>query len=282
MKNIILIAILAFAMNAKAQITLEHKYDNASTLNIDANTRNQLMIINFEISGERYVKINRSAKNISIYNLNHSLLKTIDCSSYPLPSNQLFGDILYISEQLFDTDSAMEWMYLTGIPGSSYDIMITQIYKEDGTLIFSDTGAPMIHFNILLQQYPIYNTSQGTKMILSYPNGQAWVYSLPGTLSAGIAEANTNLIAIQSSSVSNAYPNPSNNTTQIDYTLPDDINEGEIVFYDLLGNEVKRFKVDRTFNTLLVSTADIAAGTYFYQLQTSVENSEGKKMVVIK
>ena len=120
-------------------------------------------------------------------------------------------------------------------------------------------------------------------MILSYANGQAKVFSLPGTLSAYIAEANNNLLATQmQSSVSNPYPNPAVNTTKIDYTLQEGINEGEIVFYDLQGNEVKRFKVDKTFNTLLISTADIAAGTYYYQLQTAAQNSEGKKMVVIK
>jgi hypothetical protein len=120
-------------------------------------------------------------------------------------------------------------------------------------------------------------------MILSNNNGKADVYSLPGTLTVGIQEANNNLIAMQTqSSVSNAYPNPTNNTTQIDYSLPLGINEGEIVFYDLQGTEVKRFKVDRTFSTLLVSTKELAAGTYYYQLQTTGDSSGGKKMVVIK
>ncbi len=74
------------------------------------------------------------------------------------------------------------------------------------------------------------------------------------------------------SGISNAYPNPNNGSTKIDYILPNGVNEGEVVFYNLMGNEVKRFKVDRTFNTLLISTKDIAAGTYYYQLQT-----EGRK-----
>jgi hypothetical protein len=81
--------------------------------------------------------------------------------------------------------------------------------------------------------------------------------------------------------LSNSYPNPAIISTRIDYELPNGVNEGVIVFYNLQGNEVKRFKVDRTFNTLLISTKDIAAGTYYYQLQTSGESSGGKKMVVI-
>ncbi len=280
MKKILLLALLAFGMNVKAQITLEHKYDSASALGNGATQSNQLMVINFELSGERYLKINRMSKRISIYNLNHALIKTINCSGFPVNSNGLLGDFLYFSEQLFDLDSSIKFMYVYGgygIPAS------TNIYKDNGTIIFSDTGAPSIRVNEPLQQYPIYNTTQGTKMILSYSNGQAWVFSIPGNLTTAINDANNNLISAQNlGKISNPYPNPTNNTTNIDYTLPPGINEGEIVFYNLQGAEVKRFKVDKTFSTLLVSTADIAAGTYLYQLVTSMQCTEGKKMVVIK
>ena len=100
--------------------------------------------------------------------------------------------------------------------------------------------------NTPLQQYPIYNAPQGTKMILSYENMQAKVFSLPGVLSTSISEANNKLL-IQSS-ISNPYPNPAINATKIDYTLPKGINQGEIVFFNLQGKEVKRFEVDRTFD----------------------------------
>ena len=159
-------------------------------------------------------------------------------------------------------------------------IYYTGIYNEDGLLLFSDTGSPAIYTNVPLQQYPIFNTSVGTKMILSYRNGHAKVFDLPGTLSTAIAQTNNNLIS--QSKISNPYPNPTNNTTSIDYTLPPGINEGEIIFYNLQGIEIKHFKVDRTFSTLLISTADIAEGTYLYQLQTTAQSTEGKKMVVIK
>jgi hypothetical protein len=83
-------------------------------------------------------------------------------------------------------------------------------------------------------------------------------------------------------SIANPYPNPSTTTTRIDYFFPNGTNDGEIVLYDLQGREIKRFKVDKTFDHLLISTVDIPAGTYFYQLQTSNQASEGKKMVVVK
>lgn len=279
MKKFLFIALIAFGINAKAQIIMEHDYDSASTFATGSPAiQNQLMIIKFEISGERYVRINRRMRNICIYNMNHSLLKTIDFSGFPFDSSNPNAQfILYLSEQLFDTDSGIEFMYCTSLSSSTYYI---GIYNEDGSLIFSDDGYIPILFSVPLQQYPIYNTSQGTKMILSYLNGHAKVFSLPGTLSQGIHESNNMLLA--QSSISNPYPNPAINTTRINYELPNGINEGVIVFYNLQGIEVKRFKVDKTFNTLLISTSDIAAGTYYYQLQTTAQNSEGKKMVVIK
>jgi hypothetical protein len=276
MKNILIIVLIVFGINAKAQITLEDTYDSASAYYSPAN---QLMMINFAISGEQYVNINREGKTIEIYNLNHSLVKSISFAGFPQDvSNQ--AKFLYISENLFSTDSKIAFIYIYGAVSGFYS---TQIYNEDGTILFhADSAGPLVNVTVIQQQYPIFNTSNGTKMIISYAStGQAKIFSLPGTLTSDIEETNKKLMAMQSS-VSNAYPNPNTGSAQIDYTLPQGVNEGEIVFYNLQGMEVKRFKVDRTFNTLLISTKDIAAGTYYYQLQTAGESSGGRKMVVIK
>jgi len=274
MKRILFLALLALGMSTRGQITLEHKYDTASDYH-----DNILMIVNFAVSGEKYVRINVQGKTINLYNLNHSLFKSISFANFPPSSGN--PTILYLSQNLFTVDSKIDFMYLYDNASANN----TSIYNEDGTLIFqADSLYPWEQNNTPQEQYPIYNTAQGTKMILSHQfTNQAYVYSLPGMVTAGIQETNNNLLAAQSKSkISNAYPNPTTNSTKIDYTLPDSVNEGEIVFYNLQGTEVKRFKVDKTFSTLLVSTADIAAGTYLYQLQTSVQSTEGKKMVVIK
>ena len=282
MKKCFLFAFMALCINAKAQIILEQTYDTASSETMLVNDQDQLMIINFAVSGERYVRVNRISKTICIYNLSHTLLKTISFASYPSLLTGQAGDVIYISENLFSTDSKIAFMYdYETLDAFSHALYHTVILEEDGTVLFSDTCVAAIRPNYEQQQLPIYNTSVGTKMILSYRNRQAKVFSLPGTLSQSIQEANNVLIAAQSS-VSNPYPNPNNGSTQIDYAFPPDVNEGEIVFYNLQGMEVKRFKVDKTFSTLLISTKDLAAGTYYYQLQTSAQNSGGKKMVVIK
>jgi hypothetical protein len=283
MKKLVFLFFIAFAINSNAQITFEASYDSASTHQSILNSnQNQLMIINFEVSGYRYVRVNYTGKSISIYNMNHVLLKTISLAALPQSLSNITGDVLYISENLFDADSLIEFMYIYQYtyPSPSITAAHTLIVKENGTIMFSNDGFPEIKVNYEQQQMPIYNTPFGTKMILSYMDGHAEVYNLGGTLTTNIARANN--VLLEQNGISNAYPNPTAKSTQIDYMLPKDVNEGEIVLYDLNGIEVKRFRVDRTFSSLLISVADIPAGTYYYQLQTSSQYSEGKKIVVIK
>jgi hypothetical protein len=267
---------MSFGVNLSAQFSYEHTYDSASTAS-KGGTLNQLMIVKFEVSGERYVKIDQWSKQICLYDMNHSLLKTISFAGFPDPSGYQ-PDILYISEGLFNTDPKMEYMYSVHSGSGS---MYTGVYNEDGLLLFSDTGLIAIRSAVELQQYPIYNTSQGTKMILRYPNGQAKVFGLGGKLSTSIATQNQSLLR-SNGVISNAYPNPTQNVTTIEYELPPGMQQGDVVFYDLRGKEIRRFKVDSTFKSLLLSTSDIPAGTYYYQLQTSYNISIGKKLVVIK
>ena len=209
--------------------------------------------------------------------MNHVLVKTISLVGLPSSINGInYKNVLYLSQQLFNTDNKIEFMYC--VPTSGTAGFYTGIYNEDGTLLFSDTGNVAIFPNVPLQQYPIYNTPNGTKMILSYSNGHAKVFGLGGTLSTAIEQKSHAFV----STMGNAYPNPTNSTTTIVYALPKGTMQGEVVFYNTQGTEVKRFKVDNTFNSLLISTTDIPAGTYYYQLQTGGNASGSKKLVVIK
>lgn len=277
MKKIFFVMLIAFTAKMKAQITYEQTYDSAATWNI-CQASNQLMIIKLEVAGERYVKINRCGKHIKLYDLSHSLVKTISLATLPLDGSPgSIGTVLYLSEKLFNNDSKIEFMYV--MTSTTYS---TMIYDEDANLLFSEPGAPMVMLNVPQQQCPIYNTSAGTKMILTYQSGQAKVFGLGGTLSIGIQNANGALENEQGFAVSNPMPNPSYNQTKINYVLPQGVTEADVVLYDMQSKEIKRFKVDNTFDNLLISTQDISAGTYFYQLQTSGQNSGAKKMIVVK
>ena len=264
---------------AQAQITYMFTQDTGSLIGLMSGvpSPSQLMVINFEASGEKYVNVNRLGNNISIYNImNHALEKTISIANVPVGSGGV-SDILYLSEHLFNTDNKIEFM-TSCTSCSNGDTYYTGIYNEDGTLLFSDTAFPAVRPNFPLQQYPIYNTSNGTIMILSYRNGQAKVFGLAGTLTTAIYR-NSHAFA---GNMGNAYPNPTASASTIPYTLPQGSNSGEVVFYNTSGSEVKRFKVDNTFNDLQITTSDIPAGTYYYQLQVAGNASGAKKLVVVK
>lgn len=280
MKKIIFLTLFAITINAKAQVIFEHTYDSAGSL-IAFPIYQQLYIVKLEADGEKYVLVDRTDKSLRFYNMNHILWKTISfAGAIDLNTSSNTQNIMYISQHLFNTDDAIEFLY-GDFDQSDPHNCVTQIVNEDGSILFTENNAgPWVKDNIPAAQLPIYNTSVGTKMILSLSNGNANVYSLAGTLANGIIANPTS--GFNNFSASMAYPNPTRSSTKIGYTLPNGINNGEIVFYDAQGKEVKRFNVDRTFDSLVISTEDLQSGLYYYNLQTTQGNSEAKKLVTIK
>lgn len=271
------------SIHSFAQITLEHTYDSAGFAG-GAYSSQQLYIVKFEVDGDKFVFVDKADKLLRFYNLNHTPWKTISFAGAtdinPVYNTQ---NIMYISQHLFDTDDEIEFLYIDHDQGPQ-TASITQVVNEDGSVLFTaDAQAPRLNASAPQEQLPIYNTSAGAKMILSGSgngDGKAYVYSLTGTLTAGIKGYTDN--EQNSLRTSLAYPNPTKSSTKIDYTLPNTVNKGEIVFFDTQGKEVKRFNVDRTFDSLTISTEDLQSGIYYYNLQTSQGNSEAKKLVTIK
>ncbi|MFH0894999.1 MAG: T9SS type A sorting domain-containing protein, partial [Bacteroidota bacterium] len=239
-----LIFVIGISLNSKAQITLEASYDDASC---------NLYMINLEISGMKYVKVTRTQNNrfIFLYNLNHSLWKTINCNSFPVsyyvspmpPFDTTWNydfNVLYISENLFDLQPEVDFLF--SIAGSSP--WYTGIYNENSSLIFAaDSVAPMVRSNVPQTFQPIYNTPNGTKMILSYKTGKAKVYGLQGILTNSIY--NEFPTADQSFHI---YPNPTSGVTTIEYSLPDNTDKGSIDIYDMTGALIRSYAIDNTFH----------------------------------
>lgn len=280
MKKLALFPFLLLShLTASAQFELEHTYDSAATYNFCPPAgESQLMYIHFESSGERYVRINRCGKLMSLYDMEHNLVKHIDLDAlYTSAPYFTLGSIMYISENLFNLDDKLEFMYVTDSGG----FYITQVFNETGTLLFSEPGTPNIKLNLHLQQYPIYNTEYGTKLILSYQTGEAKVFGLAGTLTTEIEMANNELSA-QAVTLSNPYPNPADNYTTIDYTLSEGTSTAELVLFALNGVEVGRYSISNAFTSIDIPTATLQSGTYYFELQTETGIAPGKKLIVIR
>ena len=269
MKKLTLFLITTFCFGiSSAQITLEMEYVEGGFDN------NNLNLVELSSSRYKYQMIDKTNYEIKLYNLDHTLFKTI-----PIPTQTASNwAVFYISENLFDTDISNIEYLVSGLYPNHY----VTIYNETGSIISAIENANLGGLNIMGRGKPIFNTESGTKMILnSYSLGWSRVYSLPGELNQ-ILSSTVNRIKLDETVLSNSYPNPTMDFTRIDYKLPFGIKEGEIVFFNIHGQEIKRFIVDRYFSSIEISTADLPPGTYYYRLNTSQGISEGKKMLKIE
>ncbi|MDD4830294.1 MAG: T9SS type A sorting domain-containing protein, partial [Bacteroidales bacterium] len=82
----------------------------------------------------------------------------------------------------------------------------------------------------------------------------------------------------------NAYPNPAQNETTIEYTLTSNSNV-VITVSDIMGREIVRMnegtKTANSINRVALNTANMNNGTYFYTINVNGVK-ETKKLVVNK
>lgn len=280
MKKIILFScVFFFEIHVFAQFTLEHTYDNTGWCEgsmVDVNLmygQHQFYLVHLETDGDKYVEIDKMAQTIDFYDLNHVFWKSINYLGVSIISPYPYQDksqcsILYISQNLFNTDTKVEFMYTFSWYKNSDSSWhaITQIVNEDGTILFTDAGAPFVQPAWHTQYYPIYNTTNGTKMILSNESGTAKVFSLSGTFTAGIAQNNI----LNKSAEMSLFPNPSmgENMITINYTLPEKNKTANLLVFDSQGKQVKSYKIGNGMSNILVNPSELSKGTYFYSIQT--------------
>lgn len=287
MKKTIIITVvtLIFALTAKSQITLENNYV------IPTNSyRGGLTSIKLDISGDKYLLYDYKAKQIKLYNLNHTIFKTINIPALPkyrTGNSDSIVSISYITENLFNSDNLIEFVAYDG----QFDTQLTtpyfgsmKVFNENGITIFSgDSLMPCLKRDATYYGYEgkgdfIFNTTAGSKMILfSYKNNipSQRVYSLPGILVTGIQKNNENY--------NNAlpFPNPTNNSITLPYKL-DSGKEGKLVINDINGKILFEYKIDTTFDNVLIDTNTMTAGNYFYSIYSSDKKVSTGKFIVTK
>ncbi|GAB4296774.1 MAG: hypothetical protein Kow0068_21150 [Marinilabiliales bacterium] len=81
-------------------------------------------------------------------------------------------------------------------------------------------------------------------------------------------------------SISDPIPNPAKVSTKFIYKLPVGVNSGNIVIYNILGNEVKRLYVDYTNHPVELDVTKFKKGTYFYQLEFENKKTPTKRLII--
>lgn len=265
------VCLILISSCAFGQVTLEQSY-----VVPQSQGERDVKIINLDRSGYKYCVKDAALNQVRLYNINHSLWKTVNIT---IPSGFTRWDVAYVSESLFNTDNSVEM--LVSFHGNSQGLEKGIILNENGnTLLTIDTAA-------IDADAPMVQTTGGStyKLVVKCGKSKWCVYSLPGTIPCdkcgnGLGVGMTNF-PNGGGTLESPVPNPSKDMARIDYELPNGTRDGEIRIFDTQGRLVKSFKVDRTFNHITINNSDLSGGTYYYNLVAQGLKSETKRMVVI-
>ncbi len=247
---------------ASAQIRLENSYNYSGTY-----TR-------LKNSGDKFFIMDVPASQCRIYNMDHSLWKTIHL---PVPVNNYLLDIKFVSEGLFTDDDrlAMAYVYY------SYN-QTTEVYSYNAKVI-TESGVELLSIPGCLYLHVHNMQNAGYKLVAYSYDFSVWpetvkthVYSLPGE-----ETTKADFLHINQVSLAGAYPNPAKDYTIIPYELPAGVAEGKIILSDIRGNTIKTYRVDQHFDHLRVETSGLPAGVYMYTLITG-ETAVGSRKVVVR
>lgn len=80
--------------------------------------------------------------------------------------------------------------------------------------------------------------------------------------------------------ISNAYPNPASMSVSVKYDINEFSNTGTIVFFDMLGKEVKEVALNDKKGTAKINVDDLNSGIYFYSFVVDGKAISTKKLVI--
>jgi hypothetical protein len=248
-----------FMLNA--QVTLEKTYDFSTS------------VVKFETLGYKYYLMDVPLAQCRIYNLDHSLLKTINCN---VPAGFYLSDVKFLSEKLFDIDAGVELLC------TFYKYNASPEYYEYDSKIINEDGSQLTFIDGALYNY-INKTGENTYKLFSYcydfsiwPE-KVWtnIYNLPGTpvVSAFLQNENPDFNL-------KAFPNPTTGQVKVAYSLPTEIREGTLFLFDNNGRLVQQFTVDNHTDHLLLNVSDYRSGVYHYFVEYGNKRSPSQKLVV--
>jgi hypothetical protein len=80
--------------------------------------------------------------------------------------------------------------------------------------------------------------------------------------------------------VSNVYPNPADDATEVDYQVNGPVNEAKLILLNVLGAPIAEYSLDRSDRKVRIVTRDLATGYYLYQLSVDGKKVATKRLLV--
>jgi hypothetical protein len=247
-KGMILLALAMMLGTAtKAQITLETLYPGSATMT------------HLAVSGDKYFMMNYYGLQCEIYNLDHTLWKTIDLD---VPTDMYLYDIKYVTENLFDLDNLVELAYIY----YHYDTTLlfytyyTRIIKENGSELLSIPGCSYIEVKETTAKKAklfayIYDYS-----VIPYTM-ETGVYGLPGSLLTTPDNSE-----MPSADAGSPFPNPAENMVIIPYLMPESSNGGTLVLMNQSGQILQEYRLNPGTSQIQIRTDAYPTGLVFYKI----------------
>ncbi|MDB4583900.1 T9SS type A sorting domain-containing protein [Draconibacterium sp.] len=264
MKKLILSTVFVlYVFITYAQVTLDKKYDYSTS------------VVKLKTEGYKYYLMDVPNAQCRIYNLDHSLFKTINCN---VPTDFYLADINYISEKVFDDDSGIELVctYYKYVPvGDSYYYEYdSKIINEDGSLIQEIDGGRYIY--IVQTDEDIYKVFAYCYDYSVFPE-KVWtnIYNLPesAVYSAFLNDNSPGILL-------DAFPNPASETVKVVYNLPENIASGKLHLIDNNGRLLEQFLIDNHSDHLALDVSSFVSGVYHYFIEYGNTKTESKKLVI--
>ncbi len=261
MKYILIILFWLTVISLAAQPVFEHTYNESAS------------ITQLESLGEVYYSMDVMNKQLLLYNMEHSLLKTVPL---PTPEGYYLADIQYVSETLFNNDNLIEFVYTyskyVSIDLSYYYTYESKVINENGLVLLTLEG---VGYTEVIQ------TTQGKKF-LAYDYDYSvipyrtytHVYSLPDQTVKSVSRS------VSGFETGDAYPNPASRQVNIPVTLPGGVSSGTLEITDLNGMKILTYPVTRSDANVVVPASQLAPGTYLYQVRAGHSLSTVKKIVI--
>jgi hypothetical protein len=154
-------------------------------------------------------------------------------------------------------------------------VSYVKVFRSDGSLIFNadDANIQISFGGTTLVNPGIFKTPSGTKMILK-KNQIGWdTYSLCGNSPLFVENSSEILLS------KSAFPNPASNQIYLPYELPAGVNKGFLKVYNLGGQQIHTFEIDKNFSNVIFNTSDLASGQYFYEVSSALGVHSSSKFI---
>ncbi len=180
--------------------------------------------------------------------------------------------IIGLSDKLFNSNSLIEFIVEDTL-GNSY------VMDETGGIVYSlPSNQGCLGIKKVNNSYGLCTYSYG-----NFPNpGYLYFYSLPGTLPcdqcggiSGLEQPNTGGLGEMK-----VYPNPFNNTLQVNYDFPTNQSNPRLILTDILGRELREIKLTSQTDNVSINTSDLPKGTIIVSLYGG-QNMISKKVIKI-